>query len=473
MLVPEARIMTAPDRSPVRLKALRGLLRPAERVYVITALLVVSGPFLTVLARTAEADSAEGSSSAHRVLLPIYAVMGWIIISHLRGFLRAAARGLPILWLTALAIFSTVWSMEPDLTLRRSIAQLAPTAFGVVLASRFTTDELMRLVAWALGIGAVMSTIAALGMPEWGISSMEYGSAWRGLYGNKNSLGRAMSLAVIVFLLLAMDARQRRWVAWSWVGLCAALVVMSRSATSLLVAGAVVALVPLYRSLRLRFTAMAAAWAVAILLGGILLTVVLANAEPVFTALGRDATLTGRTELWAVVVANIAERPWLGYGFNAFWLGWSGASATVLSSVGWDTPHSHNGFLDLWLDLGFAGVLLFLVGFGVAARAALRCARSTHTAAGLWPLAFLSFTILANVTETGILRQHSLFWILYVAVLSSDPLVGVGASRSGETVPGQPPSGEARQAPRPAAALVGGRISPGVRRAYRWRGPRG
>ncbi len=436
---------------------------------MVATFVVVSGAFLPMLHRSVTGETDESNALAHAVLLPIYAVMGWIIITHPRGFVRVAARGLPVLVLVVLAIGSTLWSTEPDLTLRRGIGLLAPTVFGIVLAQRFTTDELMQLVAWALGIGALMSTIVALGMPDFGISTIEYGSAWQGVYGSKNGLGKAMSLAVVLFVLLAMNAPERRWMIWLAVGLCATLVILSRSASGLVVAGGVVALIPLFRSLRLRTTAIVGVWVMAILVGAILLTTVIANAEPVFAALGRDVTLTGRTDLWLTVVANIAERPWLGHGYNAFWLGWGGASASVFSSVGWEPPHSHNGLLDLWLDLGLVGVVTFLVGFGLAARDAFRCARITRTIAGVWPLAFLSFMVLANSSESHILRQHNYLWILYVAVLCSDLLAQGRAQGLGRRVGGDSSALPAEDWPRPIGSF-GGRASVGVRRLYRRKG---
>jgi exopolysaccharide production protein ExoQ len=455
-------------RSP-RLAALRRLFRPAERAYVVATFLVVSGAFLPMLGRTAEEETEGSSALAHAVLLPLYAVMGWIILTHPRGFLRVAARGLPVFLLAGLAIFSTLWSAEPDLTLWRGIGLLAPTTFGIVLAQRFTTEELMRLVAWALGIGAVMSTIVALGMPDIGISTIEYGSAWQGVYGTKNGLGKAMSLGVVLFVLLAMDTQRGRWMMWLAAGLCAALVILSRSASGLVVAGGVLALIPLFRSLRFRAPAIVGVWTMAILLGGILLTIVIANAEPVFAALGRDITLTGRTDLWVIVVANIAERPWLGHGYNAFWLGWSGSSASVFGALGWEPPHSHNGLLDLWLDLGLLGVTIFLAGFALAARNAFRCARITRTIAGLWPLAFLSFMVLANSSESHILRQHNYLWILYVAVLCSDLLAQPRALGSGRQIAGDP-SPLSTEAWRRTAGAIGTRASIGVRRLYRPKG---
>lgn len=445
-------------RSP-RIAAIRRVFRPAERVYFVFTLLVVSGGVLWILQPPTDADPAGADPVAHQVLLPIYAVMTWIIASSLKRVIRVALRGLPVLILTGVAILSTIWSAEPEVSLRRGIGLLAPTALGIVLAARLTTEELTRLLAWALGICAVLSVIVALGMPEIGISTIEYGSAWKGVYGHKNGLGKAMALGVALFTLLALDRRTHRWLTWLAVGLCSALVVLSKSATALVIAAGVLALIPLYRSLRLRATLSLALWTLAILLGTTVLTAVLANAEPVLAALGRDTSLTGRTDLWVVVLASIAEEPWLGYGYNAFWVGSAGASGTVLRSVGWETPHAHNGLLDLGLELGVVGVLLFLIGFGLAVRDAVRCARVTGTVTGLWPLVFLTFMLLANSSESNILRPHNVLWILYVAVLCSDLLADARARAAGEQLTGAQPW--------PATMAPVGPASPGVRRLSR------
>jgi O-antigen ligase len=287
------------------------------------------------------------------------------------------------------------------------------------------------------------------------------------VYGHKNGLAKAMSLGTILFLLLALSSRHHRWITWLAAGLCAALVALSKSATGVVIVVGVLGLIPLYRSLRLRATLSLGVWIMAILLGGTLLTIVLANAEPVFAALGRDTTLTGRTDLWLVVLANIAQEPWLGHGYNAFWLGWSGASGSVFGSVGWEPPHSHNGLLDLALDLGVVGVLTFLIGFALAARDAFRCARVTDTVAGMWPLVFLSFMVLANSSESNVLRQHNVLWILYVAVLCSDLLAEararfVGGRIASGSMPWAEPWHDAIDAVGPA--------SPGLRRLYRRKG---
>jgi exopolysaccharide production protein ExoQ len=420
--VSDARMMIGSPAVPLRLRGLQRLLRPAERLYAIVVLSVVSGAYLPAFARAANPATEPDMTVAHVVLVPLYAVMCGIILMKPRGFLRTSTRAGWAWALVALAITSTLWSEEPGLTLRRSVALVAPTALGVVLAQRFTRPELLRILGWSLGIAAVLSVFVSLALPSVGISTLnEYGSAWQGVFTNKNSLGRAMAFASTTLVLVAMQSSRGRWLPWSAAGLTLTLVLLSRSASSLLIVFGMLALIPLFRSLRLRTPAAGAVWFGAVLLGVIGLTVALANESVVFDALGRDATLTGRTTLWAVVLASIGEQPWLGHGYNAFWQGWSGSSALVLSEVGWDTPHAHNGFLDLALDLGLLGMALLVTALTVASRAALRSARTSALASGVWPLVFLSFLLLINVTESSLLRQHNIYWILFVAVLCSDP----------------------------------------------------
>ena len=138
--------------------------------------------------------------------------------------------------------------------------------------------------------------------------------------------------------------------------------------------------------------------------------------EKILVALGKDASLSGRTDIWAMVWQKILNHPLLGHGYSAFWLGWNGKdSAQIWMALQWPVPHSHNGFLDLLADLGFVGLLLFLAGYAVCFRRALNCARASKTLLGLFPLLYFSFMILFNFSESSILKQENVYWVLYTA----------------------------------------------------------
>ncbi len=158
---------------------------------------------------------------------------------------------------------------------------------------------------------------------------------------------------------------------------------------------------------------------------GILAIWLLDNLEPLVNLLGKDLTLTGRTELWAAVINKIQERPLLGYGYSGFWQGWEGESAFVLQLVGWDAPNGHNGILDLWVDLGFLGVTVFLLGFFINFIRGMRWAQLTKTAEPIFLLQYLTFMAIDSQASTNLLIQNDIFWVLYVAMSFSIPRSGM------------------------------------------------
>ena len=86
----------------------------------------------------------------------------------------------------------------------------------------------------------------------------------------------------------------------------------------------------------------------------------MSNYGLLLNSFNRDETLTGRIPLWAGVLEMIAQKPWLGYGYGAFWTG-NGPSAIVWLIAGWKAPHAHNNLLDIWLQVGLLGLVPFLI----------------------------------------------------------------------------------------------------------------
>src|SRR5947208_1642565 len=75
-----------------------------------------------------------------------------------------------------------------------------------------------------------------------------------------------------------------------------------------------------------------------------------------------DPTFTGRDDIWQFAVDNINARPWLGYGFGAFWETPQAAFQTLRDgNLATQASHAHNAFLDLALTLGIPGLVLGLL----------------------------------------------------------------------------------------------------------------
>src|ERR1700721_251780 len=76
------------------------------------------------------------------------------------------------------------------------------------------------------------------------------------------------------------------------------------------------------------------------------------------TTMGRDPTLTGRTDIWKLVL-GMTGNPLVGTGFESFWLGQR--LAKMWSVYWWHPREAHDGYIEVFLNLGWLGVLLFSI----------------------------------------------------------------------------------------------------------------
>src|SRR5262249_53011624 len=74
---------------------------------------------------------------------------------------------------------------------------------------------------------------------------------------------------------------------------------------------------------------------------------------------------------------------------------------------------------DTWVDLGALGLLLVVCSLGVTFVRAWVVMRRPGSVLMAWPLVFVVFLLLFNLTESALVVRNSLFWIIYVAVAGS------------------------------------------------------
>lgn len=365
-----------------------------------------------MLCYTANALSPRSASAVVLVKAVFYSLASLFILVRWRGVIQGLLNIKWILVLTLLAAASALWSNDPYKTLRGSVVLLASTAFGVYLGTRYTVREQLCLLTWTCFGFIVPSYLIAIFLPAHGVQHEGTQDAWKGVFLHKNGLAEAAVFAVLVFAFVRPMARWLRCL-----GMIASfgLILLSRSATGLIVFCFVVALLLLYRVIRVRLLSVIPAG----LSAGVVLTGALLlfspRAEQALQFLDRSQDLTGRTELWAAVLGAISKKPWLGYGFSAFWQTASRETVSIHAHVGWIPGYAHNGFLDLALHLGLLGLVIFAFGYLVLWGRALARLWQAADAPAMWMCMYLLFTLLYNLTEGWILRQNDIYWVLYIS----------------------------------------------------------
>lgn len=327
----------------------------------------------------------------------------------------------PFLLVFALVSTSPLWSGYPDVAMRRSMRVLLEFALLVVLASSYRDSLRALQVIWrVLAIVAVLD-LAALAVPSVSFTDIGY----RGVHNHKNEAGSFALLALPFALagLFVRDLVQRRTAAILLLLAVLVVVVLSRSKTSaaLSVIGLVLAfgLIGLSRASSSLLTVLTVLVFDVVLIGMWTMSAYGVTFEGTLAGLGIDPTLTGRDEVWRLIQHRSEERPWLGYGYGAFWdTPLTNEEALRDAGITFAFGQGHNGYLDVLIQIGMLGLIgvavmavLTLTHLFLLARAGVEQVLVAIAAAN-----FSSFW-LHNITESTLLRPAADIWVFFVFLM--------------------------------------------------------
>lgn len=352
------------------------------------------------------------------ILYAIWTMSVLLLILNVKRVLTLVRRDW-LFWIFALLVmFSFAWSDYPMWTLLNNREFARMVCFGLYFATRFDLKQQVRLIAAALALGAIFSTIFAIGFPRVGIDEV-HAPAWKGIYDSKNTFGSIMVIMSIAFFSLPIEHWYDRLIKWGGIGFSTSLILLSTSKTALVVSIVFMVLMNLYQKFQWQGKRSVVLINLGILAASCVAVGLITNWTLLLDLLGRDATFTGRTYIWQVTLEHLWERPWFGYGRSTFWAPESPFPKQIsyFLSQNFSAPHAHSGYIDTALDAGLIGLTLVSICFVTAYAAALKRAYGTKQSENLWPLGFLTFLALTNVTESYFLRLSNIYFILFVATL--------------------------------------------------------
>lgn len=411
----------APDQPAVN--AYRGrfkieiVARYAEVIAIFGMLLIFFGFFWTPLAYfgrgNEDLQDSDPFAQAANVLLLVFLLAGGL--ARRKEMWRALTLGWPILLVVGIAFASALWSEDPELVVRRAGVLMLSTLFGFYIFSSVGLPSLCRVLVVAFVVIAVGSFAIVAVSPGRGLGAVAGEvNAWRGAFLQKNTLGYVAGLGVIVSGYAFINRYGSRALSAAALVLTAPLTVLSASKTALLFLFAAIYIGLFCAVLRRRSARGVAAAYVLIVVAVLAIGYSILDPSIVLAAFKRDTTLSGRVDLWVDVIDAIQLRPWLGYGYGAFWRSDAFAANQIWATVGWDPPQAHNGWLELGLNLGLLGIfavgLLWIV-FAVRLMRLLVVPAATDIV-----LCGIIFTVnfAQNLSEADLLRQSDTVWLFFV-----------------------------------------------------------
>lgn len=380
--------------------------------------------------------SVEGSAQVIGIGIQLIADT-LVLILVLRHYRTIRARLATARWTIAFAILvlvSTLWSQDPSITGRRAVGFVLATLFALYFANRYSLQGQVKMLWQLMILLSVLSIIFAVFAPKFGLSqdTGERAGDWMGVFTQKNACARAMCFAIA----LALARGKRDLAGFASIVLFLFVLFMTRSRGGWAVA---VAFFGLYVFLKVlnKFDAvgrriLAATFGIVATSGAVLVFVF---ADKLLPMIGRDSSLTGRTAIWQQVWLAIWERPLLGYGYSAFWLGPKGRSFDIVAAVGWMVPHAHNGLLEVWLEVGGIGLTLLCISYLGAWHRLWPSIVSGDIRRISWLIYLLFLTFAWNLEETSLLIFSGIFWVLYVAAISNIEVIAAARQTAPESAP--------------------------------------
>ncbi|MEG4005666.1 O-antigen ligase family protein [Microcoleus sp. Pol11C1] len=313
---------------------------------------------------------------------------------------------------TLLPLLSTLWSLVPEETLRAGLAFSGFTAFGFYIAAQYKWEDLSRFWRW----GYTAICLASFVMKPPGAGDFV------GLTQSKNSFGGVLALCTAFWYLhysQGAKTQKERWIALGMMFFSFYLVRANKSGSALVITIILIIAVSSLNFLKKLTFQWAFTAIICFLVVSIIMTVfVVDNLEDIIVGgLGKDLTLTGRTEFWPQLMAAVNQRPWFGYGYDGFFqqdkLGAGTPAYFIYTPSGFQPENPHNGGIGILLAFGWPGLILMMTSLLLNLAYAVRyLSRSTLEGAGI-PICFLVSIIMSNITE-GYIIDIGNPWLSYV-----------------------------------------------------------
>ena len=380
-----------------------------------------------------EGDPNDGSPLDRNFLI-VLLLIGLLLLIKKRFNLSLAIReNIWVMLLISYMLVSILWTDIPFMSFKRWIRELVAVVMAFLcLTERNPRKAFESVLRRTIYICIPFSLLLIKYFPVYGVQYHSYsgGQSWIGVTTQKNGLGRLCLIAAFLIVWTFI----RRWqgrdtsavkyqtyveivvlIITLWLLNGPSIISMSATAVTSLSAG-VVAFVGLLLMKKWKIYAAAntlvAIIAAVIIFGTIMVFTGGSTVGSFTSSVGRDTTLTGRTEIWAELLPLAMLRPIVGHGVGGFWSPETKAMHQL--------TEAHSGYLEIILDYGFIGLLLFSLFLLSSCHKAHREMKHDFYWGSLW-ICFLLMSVIHNISESSLnsFTSHLTAVLLFLTVSST------------------------------------------------------
>ncbi|PSL38799.1 O-antigen ligase [Labedella gwakjiensis] len=394
---------------------------------------------------------------AYIVLVILVGAACGVVLVRARPRLRWTTTPKTLVAFLGLALLSLSWSAYIGATAATLVGTLLTTIVGCTLALALDWPAVVRalgrslrfIIGLSLAFELVVALIVRHPVPRWwdpvgedtallnlwSRNVLLEGDRIQGWVGNANLLAIIALLGIVVFAVELAERSVSRRSGSIWLALAAVTFGLTRSSTMVIAAAAcVVVLCAVLLARRAGPAGRLGVYGAGAVVGIAIVVVAVFFRDTALALFGKSSDLTGRLDIWADVSEMAARRPWFGWGYSSPWLPGAVPFDEPVIRNGVEQLQAHNAWLDVWMQLGVVGVVLF-AGLVVSVlwrswflavdrpRVGLIDDRP-YSVASMLPLLVAVVLVVQSLMESRILVESG--WVLLVALAvktKTDPVI--------------------------------------------------
>lgn len=287
-----------------------------------------------------------------------------VFLSRFSASLSGIRKSWPLLTLPLMALISTFWSDAPSLTLRSGL-QLILTFW---IAAAIGNACSLRNIVLAVFFGYVAACCTAIpSIPN----SLASGIPLQGAFESKNAFAIYAQMLMIFSLFISFDKSRSTYMrifAFSVFTVASVMTALSQSRGAIVIAvlsTIMFLLLLLFSKAKLSFRILTLVFCLTFMIPVAWFAENLADFTMSVneTVLRKDATLTGRTDLWIKAKDLHSEAPLMGKGYQSFWREGNPDAEAIWRQFGISNRHGfnfHNEFFEILVSLGYFGTVILV-----------------------------------------------------------------------------------------------------------------
>lgn len=333
-------------------------------------------------------------------------------------------------WIVALIILSGLswfWSVDTSITFASFRSLIVQYILVGYLVATYSLKQIIGFISKILCGTGILSFLYLIFLPGIAIRSPKGGEgsgSWQGIFLHQSVLAATMALAIVSLLYAFLLNREkiRSNISGLWIlvvaAICLYLLLFCGAKTSLVGCFASFSILPFFylrqiRGMKTRnliFMLLTYVFCIGIPL------VYLFQEFIIVDILGKNATLSGRSQLWEYLYSQALYRPF-GYGLDAFWHNEKLVRGTVVATD-YAYGNSHSSYYDLLIGIGFPGmVLLFFCVINVI-RKTIVLAFHHNQLEFQWASQVIIIILIASYADSfiGFLKPRTIGWLVFCII---------------------------------------------------------